>query len=143
MASLVCNQPNRNPCVPNQQHSPRERTAPLSLDIWNARQLGRPLIHHRLVHWLKTVVWILLAVPLRDIRSRVSCIWPMRCANPALVGVFLPDEIFLSRVAHGHVASVDCESGLRGLRAEIVVGRTRVPRLLSVELRSYGRVLEH
>lgn len=120
----------------------RRTHSPLSLDIRNSRQLERPFVHHWLVYWLETVVWIIFSVSFRHIRPRVSCIWPVRGANPALVCVLLPDEIFLSRVAHGHVASVDCESGLRGLGAKIVVWRTRVPGKLLVELRDFGKALK-
>jgi hypothetical protein len=78
----------------------------LNLDIRNARELEGTLIHDRLVHWLETVVWVVLSVTFGHIRARVSRIGPMCRANPAFIRILLSDEVLLSCVAHWHIAGV-------------------------------------
>jgi len=103
------------------------RQTRLRVDVRNASQLVVPLVPLRLVYGLKTVVWVLLAIPLRDIGASVPSIWPVSCANPALQSVLLAEEILLRRICDGHVACVDAEAGLARLGAEVVVRRPRVP----------------
>jgi hypothetical protein len=97
------------------------------VDVRDASQLVSPLVPFWLVDGLKTVVRVILALPLRDIRASMPCIWPMGRATPALQSVLLAEEILLRCIRDGHVAGVDAEAGLARFGAEVVVRRPRVP----------------
>jgi hypothetical protein len=103
------------------------RQARLRVDVRNASQLVGPLVPLRPVDRLKTVVWVLLAISLRDIGAGVPGIRPVGGANPALQSVLLAEEVLLRRIRDRHVACVDAEAGLARLGAEVVVRGPRVP----------------
>jgi hypothetical protein len=103
------------------------RQARLRVDVRNASQLVGPLVPLRLVDRLKTVVWVLLAIPLRDIGAGVPGVRPVSGADPTFQRILLAQKILLRCIRDGHVACVDAEAGLARLGAEVVVGSSRVP----------------
>lgn len=104
------------------------RKAGRRVDVRNASQLVGTLVPLRLVDRLEAVVRIVLAIPLRNVGASVSSIGPVSGADPALEGILLTKQVLLRRICYGHVACVDAEARLCGLRAKVVVGSPRVPK---------------
>ena len=99
----------------------------LAAKIRNARQLERPLVQYRLRHRLEPVIRTLLPIPLRNVRSRVLRIRPMRRAEPILKCLLLPHQILLTRVGNWHVAGVYAEPRRLTLGAQIIMRGAGVP----------------
>lgn len=97
------------------------------LDIRNTRQLKGPPTQFRLIHRPITVVRVLLAITLGHIGTSVHSIGPVCGTNPTIERTLLADQIFLCSIGDRHIASVDSETGLVILRAEVVVRSARVP----------------
>lgn len=97
------------------------------LDIRNTRQLKGPLTQLRLIHRPITVVRVILAITLGHIGTSVHSIGPVSSTNPTFKRILLADQVLLRSIRNRHVASVDSETGLVVLGAEVVVGSARVP----------------
>lgn len=97
------------------------------LDIRNTRQLKGPLTQLRLIHRPITVVRVLLAITQGHIGTSVHSIRPVRSTNPTVKRILLADQVILRSISDRHIASVDSETGLVVLGAEVVVGSARIP----------------
>lgn len=103
----------------------------LRLDIWNTRQLERPVVQHRILSRQQSFGTI-VHLSRRTIHHRLVVThmlsrWPMSCSQATFECVLLADQVGLSRFGDRQETGVASESWSVALGREVVMGCARVP----------------